>query len=641
MSETPHDRAPDTRDPNAEPAARYRGGPTPLRTVAFGPFEMHPWVFPGAATIILSMVILTMITPGTVGGAFDAMQAWIVETFGWLYVLSMSAFLLFAIWLGFGRYGHVKLGKDTDEPEFGRLAWFAMLFSAGMGIGLVFWSVAEPVYHFTNPPEARGNDLDAARTAMALTIFHWGLHPWGLYAVVSIALAYFGYRRGHALSFRSVFYPLIGERVNGRIGDLIDILAVVATLFGVATSLGLGSMQVNAGLNALLGVSISVPVQITLIACITAVATVSVVAGLDAGIRRLSELNMAIAGCLLLFVIIAGSTLFFFNSLVENVGAYLQRLPFNSFWTGTFEEEAGREWLGSWTVFYWGWWIAWSPFVGMFIARVSRGRTFREFITGVLLVPTAVGVIWLTAFGSSALHQATHPEEANTPGSTYPVAVTTTEGLTDAVGDTVVGPNGEAHPAAADGTLKGPEGRLIEVNQTDHGPELVIAQTGESFEPSPEQVYDGKLEAEQKSLTVPEYVTEPVLNESHTATIDRVATVLFVLLESYPLKWVTWTLATLCIILFFVTSSDSASMVIDIIASGGNPDPPVGTRLFWAITEGLVASALLLAGGLNALQTASITAALPFCVVLILMCFSLTTALVRHESSGGKETKID
>jgi choline/glycine/proline betaine transport protein len=633
MSETRRDPTPSSRDPNAEPAARYRGGPTPLRTVSFGPFEMHPWVFPGAAAIILSMVVLTMITPDAVGGAFESMQAWIVETFGWLYILSMSAFLLFALWLGFGRFGHVKLGKDTDTPEFGRLAWFAMLFSAGMGIGLVFWSVAEPVYHFTNPPEARGNDLDAARTAMALTIFHWGLHPWGLYAVVSVALAYFGYRRGHALSFRSVFYPLIGERVNGRVGDLIDILAVVATLFGVATSLGLGAMQVNAGLNALLGVSISVPVQITLIAGITAVATISVVAGLDAGIRRLSELNMAIAACLLLFVVLAGSTLFFFNSLVENIGAYLQRLPFNSFWTGTFEEEAGREWLGSWTVFYWGWWIAWSPFVGMFIARVSRGRTFREFITGVLLVPTAVGIVWLTAFGSSALHQATHPDQASTPGTTYPVAVTTAEGLTDADGDAVVGPNGGALTRTETGALLGPEGRALEVNHTEHGPELVVAETGEPFEPTPEQVYDGKLAAEEKSLTVPEYITEPVLNESRTATIDRVATVLFVLLESYPLKWVTWTLATLCIILFFVTSSDSASMVIDIIASGGNPDPPVGTRLFWAITEGLVAAALLLAGGLNALQTASITAALPFCVVLILMCVSLTTALVRHESA--------
>jgi choline/glycine/proline betaine transport protein len=578
--------------PEANEADLGRTGPTPRRTVTLGPFEMHPTVFPSAAAIILVMLAAAVLLPGGVGEVFDSIQAWIVKTFGWLYVLTMSGFLVFALWLGFGRYGHVKLGADDEKPEFGRLPWFAMLFSAGMGIGLVFWSVAEPVYHFLSPPEARGNDLDAARTAMALTIFHWGLHPWALYAVVSAALAYFGFRRGHALSFRSVFHPLIGERVNGPIGDAIDILAVVATLFGVATSLGLGAMQVNAGLNFLLGVQISTPVQIALIAGITAVATVSVVRGLDAGIRRLSELNMAIAGFLLLFVIVAGSTLFFLNALVENLGAYLQRLPYNSFWTGTFESESGRSWLGSWTVFYWGWWIAWSPFVGMFIARVSRGRTLREFISGVLLVPTAVGIVWLTAFGSAALHQTTHPGENDLPGTEYPVAVTT-----------------------EDGAFVAESGEAIATGELPVGPDDPIAQ-------------------ETRPLTVAEFVTEPVLNESHTDTVDNIATVLFVLLDAYPLETLTWTLATLCIVLFFVTSSDSASMVIDIIASGGNPDPPVGTRLFWAITEGAVASILLLAGGLRALQTASITAALPFTVVLILMCVSLAKGLATHESTA-------
>lgn len=605
--------------------------PTPLGTVSFGPFEMHPVVFPAAAAIILAMLSVAIAIPGEVENLFDSVQGWIVETFGWLYVLTMSAFLVFAVWLGFGRYSHVRLGPDGEEPEFGRLAWFAMLFSAGMGIGLVFWSVAEPVYHFTSPPGGRGNDLDAARTAMALTIFHWGLHPWALYAVVSIALAYFGYRRGHALSFRSVFFPLFGERVNGRLGDSIDVLAVVATLFGVATSLGLGAMQVNAGLNALLGVTISTPVQILLIAGITAVATCSVVMGLDSGIRRLSELNIGIAAFLLVFVIVAGSTLFFFNALVENVGAYLQRLPFNSFWTGTFEEEAGRAWLGSWTVFYWGWWIAWSPFVGMFIARVSKGRTFREFILGVLLVPTAVGIIWLTAFGSAALHQETHPGEAGLPGTTYPVRVTTDAGLVKGEGGVLVGPNGGELTRTEEGSLVGPGGRELEVKPGEDGPEVVVASTGEPFHPTPDQQYEGSLAAEERPLTVVGYLNAPVLNDEHTGTIDRVATVLFVLLDSYPLETLTWTLATLCIILFFVTSSDSASMVIDIIASGGNPDPPVSTRLFWAILEGVVASVLLLAGGLGALQTASITAALPFTFVLILMCFSLVRGLARHE----------
>jgi len=606
-------------------------GPTPLRSVSLGPFEMHPIVFPAAAATILVLLAAAIFLTTEVGDLFNTIQAWIVKTFGWLYVLSMSGFLAFSLWLGFGRYSHVKLGRDDEKPEFGKIAWFSMLFSAGMGIGLVFWSVAEPVYHFTNPPEARGNDLDAARTAMALTIFHWGLHPWALYAVVSAALAYFGFRRGHALSFRSVFHPVIGDRINGPIGDVIDILAVVATLIGVATSLGLGAMQVNAGLNFLLGISISTPVQVVLIAGITGVATISVVKGLDAGIRRLSEINMAIAGFLLLFVIIAGSTLFFLNALVENVGAYLQRLPYNSFWTGTFESEQGRTWLGDWTVFYWGWWIAWSPFVGMFIARVSRGRTLREFILGVLLVPTAVGIIWLTAFGSAALHQSTHPTEANLPDTTYPVRIMTQEGLFAGEGGVVIGPRGGTLTRGEDGTLLGPAGRELSLTTTGGGPSLLVAATGEPFEPAPDQLYQGPFAAEERLLTVPQYITEPVLNKSHTDTIDNIATVLFVLLDSYPLEIVTWSLATLCIILFFVTSSDSASMVIDIIASGGNPDPPVATRLFWAITEGLVAAILLLAGGLQALQTAAISAALPLTFVLIVMCYSLAKGLAKHE----------
>jgi len=607
-------------------------GPTPLRSVSLGPFEMHPVVFPAAAAIILALLAVAVILPGTAGDLFDNVQSWIVKTFGWLYVLSMSGFLGFALWLGFGRYSHVRLGADDERPEFGRISWFAMLFSAGMGIGLVFWSVAEPVYHFTSPPEARGNDLDAARTAMALTIFHWGLHPWALYAVVSCALAYFGFRRGHSLSFRSVFHPLIGDRINGPIGDTVDVLAVVATLIGVATSLGLGAMQVNAGLNVLLGVTISTPVQVALIAGITAVATVSVVKGLDAGIRRLSELNLVIAATLLVFVVVAGSTLFFLNALVENIGAYLQRLPYNSFWTGTFEDEAGREWLGSWTIFYWGWWIAWSPFVGMFIARVSRGRTFREFISGVLLVPTGVGIIWLTAFGSAALHQSTHPGEAALPETTYPVKITTEQGLFAGEAGVVIGPNGSELTRADDGTLIGPAGRELELTNTEAGPALTVTATGDTFVPGPDDLYQGPFAADDLRLTVAEYINQPVLNQEHTEGVDRIATALFVLLDAYPLETLSWSLATICIILFFVTSSDSASMVIDIIASGGNPDPPVGTRLFWAIAEGLVASILLLAGGLKALQTASITAALPFTIVLILMCVSLAKGLAEHES---------
>jgi len=679
------------------------------RAVVAGPFEFHPIVFPASGAIILALVLFAIIVPSSTAEAiFVGAQGWIVEKFGWLYVAAMSSFLAFAVWLGMGRFGTVRLGKDGERPEFRRISWFAMLFSAGMGIGLLFWSVAEPVYHFTSPPEGPSRNLDAARNAMALTIFHWGFHPWALYAVVALALAYFGFRKGMPLSFRSVFEPLFGERVHGTLGDVIDVLAVVSTLIGVATSLGLGAMQVNAGLNFLVGSEISVVVQIALIGSITALATVSVVLGLDGGIRRLSELNLVLATLLLFLLVVGGGTLFFFNSVVENVGSYFQVLPSNALRTGAFQPDAWREWAGSWTIFYWGWWIAWSPFVGLFIARVSRGRTIREFMAGVLLVPTGVSVVWLTAFGSSALHQ----ELADNPSqnATYPVQIQTPVSLpTDAEGR-VIGPRGERYVRNEDGTLRAPDGTtvrptsdasLVDVETGEPyrsenagsapvngiwrsgsipmrpvaesgeiiGPDgglytrrpdgrltapdgsivrfnpdgaLVLAGSGQSYSYSG-QPYAGAYAADERPLTVVDYIDEPVLDKDRKELIysevnqGKVATALFVLLEGYPLSTIAMIVATTSIILFFVTSSDSASMVIDIIASGGNPDPPVGTRLFWAILEGLVAAVLLLAGGLTALQTASITAALPFTIVLILLCVSLLRGLIRDETGRSTE----
>ena len=625
------------------PAADSAGARTPpkevatgqgqLNTVSLGPaFEFHPTVFPVAALIIIVLVGAAIFLPGQTDSLFASVQNRIVTSFGWLYVLAMSGFLALAVWLGYGRFASVKLGDDDEKPEFPRLTWFAMLFSAGMGIGLLFWSVAEPIYHFTDPPSGRGGGLDDARQAMALTIFHWGLHPWALYAVVALALGYFGFRQKLPLSFRSLLYPVFGKRVHGPIGDVVDILAVVATLVGVATSLGLGAMQVNAGLNFLLGVPTNDLVRIGLIAGITAVATVSVVLGLHTGIRRLSELNMALAAVLLLFVIFGGGTLFFLNALVENVGSYLQTIPHNSFWTGTFEED-GREWLGSWTIFYWGWWIAWSPFVGTFIARISRGRTFREFITGVLLVPVGVSIIWLTAFGASVLEQ--DLTAGPNTGEDFPVQVRSDEGLPVAESGAIVGPKDglyERLEGQPDSLRHLGSGQLVTVTQDGR----ILDEEGEPFDPPGASDYTGAFAFETERLTAVEYLQEPVLNSSHTQLLDRIPTVLFVLLSSYPLVWLTASIATLCIILFFVTSSDSASMVIDIIASGGNPDPPVGTRLFWAITEGAVAAALLVGGGLQALQTASITAALPFVFVLLLACGSLVRGLFLYETSRAK-----
>ncbi len=488
--------------------------------------DVHPVVFWTSASLILGILGVSVVATDTVGGFFAHVQKAIVTHMGWFYVISMTGFLVFAVWLLFSRFGKIRLGPDDSRPDFSTPTWFAMLFSAGMGIGLIFFSVAEPILHYGSPPTGPGETLVAARNSMGLTFFHWGLHPWAVYSIVGVSLAYFSFRRGLPLSMRSVFYPLLGPRVHGRLGDAVDILAVVSTLFGVATSLGLGAMQVNAGLHHVFGLHQSMAVQVVIIALITLLATASVVSGLDVGIRRLSELTMLMAALLLVFLFVMGPSTFLMNAFVENLGAYLQRLPNNSFSTGVFEGAQSREWLGSWTVFYWGWWIAWSPFVGMFIARISRGRTIREFLVAVLLGPTVAGFIWLTVFGDSALHQ-----EIYGAG-----------GLSSAVSDSI-------------------------------------------------------------------------------------PTAVFVLLERYPLAWLTSLICTLCVVLFFVTSSDSASLVVDTIASGGKQDPPVPQRVFWAVLEGVVAATLLLAGGLLALQTAAITTALPLCALIIVMCFALVKGL--------------
>lgn len=561
-----------------------------LPSWSLGPhFEMHPVVFPAGALIVLSLVLTCFLLPSDdLQATFVLIRDGIGDRFGWLYVVAMTGFVLLSAWLAFGRFGHVKLGQDDEKPEFSRISWFAMLFSAGMGIGMLFFSVAEPVYHFESTPPGFADGLDPSRLSMAVTIFHWGLHPWALYAIVGLALAYFGFRRGMPLSFRSLLYPIFGDKVWGRTGDIIDVLAIIATLTGVATSLGIGAQQVNAGLSFLFGISTDTGTQVMLIAAITGAATISVVMGLDAGIRRLSELNIAMAGALMVMVIIGGGVIAYLGAAVENVGAYLQILPFNSFRTGAFNA-AGRSWLNGWTVFYWAWWISWSPFVGMFIARVSRGRTIREFIIGVLLVPTTVGILWLTAFGTTTLRQHTDHLDKLAAESPYEPA--------------------EELP-------------IYSVALTDADGELL-------------KTAEGGFEFEEQPLTAVEYLSAPVVTSDGSSQIAQLPTVLFSLIDglfSSPLLVkLSAGIATLCIILFFVTSSDSASMVIDIIASGGNPDPPVGTRLFWALTEGLVASALLVAGGLDALQAASITAALPLVFILLAACYSLVVALFRFE----------
>lgn len=487
----------------------------------------NPFVFYASAGMV-AVCVAGAAWAGAAGNRFFSdLLAGISHTFGWLYVLTVSGFVLFAAALASGRFGHIRLGRDDEEPEFSTASWFSMLFSAGMGIGLLFFSVAEPITHYANPPDGVPQSVEAARAAMLITFFHWGFHAWGIYAVVGAALAYFCFRHDLPLSLRSCLQPFVGDRLYGRLGDVVDLLAVFATIFGLATSLGLGAMQVNAGLSRVFGVENSSSVQVLIIAVITAAATLSVVSGLSAGVRRLSELNMALAALLLVFVFVSGPTLFLLDAFVDNLGYYLSSLISRSFLRDAYRQ---GDWYADWTLFYFAWWIAWSPFVGTFVARISRGRTLREFILGVLLVPSLLTFFWLTVFGDTALYQQIHGQQ-----------------------------------------------------------DLVSVV---SAAPS---------------------------------------TAIYALLAELPLATITAPLAALLVALFFVTSSDSGSLVVDMLTSGGNPDPPVWQRIFWAVTEGVVAGVLLLLGGLRALQSAAISAGLPLLLVLFLLCVGLWRSLSMSE----------
>ncbi|RFA33079.1 BCCT family transporter [Alkalilimnicola ehrlichii] len=487
------------------------------------------------AVILLFVVVGARFTEHT-GRAFGVIQNILITYFGWFYVIAVTFFLIFVVILMFSRYGSIRLGGNDSEPDYSYGTWFAMLFSAGMGIGLLFFSVAEPISHFAEPPVEAGGTVAAAQNALRLTYFHWGLHAWGIYIIVGLSLAYFSFRRGLPLAIRSAFYPLLGPRIYGPIGNLIDILAVFGTMFGIATSLGLGVMQINAGLNYLFGLAESIPIQIALIAIITAIATLSVVLGLDRGIRRLSEFNLSLGLLLALLVLAIGPTMFIVDNVVQTTGFYLQRLLETTVWLNAFGD---KEWQAEWTLFYWGWWIAWSPFVGMFIARISRGRTIREFILGVLLVPTLLTFAWMAIFGGTALHI----------------------------------------------ELFG-EGGLVQIVE------------------------------------------------------DNLPLALFALLQDFPFAMLTSSIATIVVLTFFVTSSDSGSLVIDILASGGHAQSPTIQRLFWAVLEGVVAAILLLTGGLLALQTAAVTTALPFTVVLLFMCYSLHRSLRSEPLTPGRHPNL-
>jgi choline/glycine/proline betaine transport protein len=497
-------------------------------------FDVDNQVFWPSAAIIIAFIAVTLIVGEPMDQIFSSIQSSISNAGGWFFILSVNIFLFFVLFIAFSKYGKIRLGGAKSRPEFSTMAWFAMLFSAGMGIGILFWSVGEPISHFINPPNADPRTVEAARESMEITFLHWGLHAWGIYALVGMALAFFTFNKKLPLTLSSVFYPLLGEKVHGPWGKVINVLAVVATLFGLATSLGMGVQQVSAGLAHLVNLPDTITSQVILITVITLAATGSVVAGLSGGVKKLSQLNMIIGGVFLLFMLIVGPSLFIFNSFIQNIGSYVQNFFELSSWTESYQQS---DWQSDWTVFYWAWWVSWSPFVGMFIARISRGRTLKEFVLGVLIVPTLITFFWLSTFGGSAM--------------------------------------------------------FLELNS---------------------------------------------LADIASAVTDNIATSLYVLLEQFPLSSITSIVGVVLVTSFFITSSDSGSLVVDSLTAGGKLDAPVPQRVFWAMTEGAVAAVLLIGGGLGALQTAAISTGLPFAILLFILMWSLLKGL-KKEHSGMMETK--
>ncbi|MBV0932481.1 BCCT family transporter [Marinobacterium weihaiense] len=508
--------------------------------VNVGPFglDIHNRVFAISGLAVVAFVILTLAFQNQVEPLFTGLRNWLTGNLDWFFISAANIFVVICLVLIVTPLGRVRLGGTEAQPDYGYLGWFSMLFAAGMGIGLMFFGVSEPMSHALSsfggvsvgedglrtdwaPLGAAGNDPEAARQlGMAATIFHWGLHPWAIYAVMALGLALFSFNKGLPLTIRSVFYPLLGERVWGWPGHIIDILAVLATLFGLATSLGYGASQATSGLNYLFGIPMGDTTQILLVIGITAIALVSVLAGLDAGVKRLSEINMILAILLLVFVIFVGPTLLLMTGFFDNLVAYLSFLP-------ELSNPVGREdvnFVSGWTAFYWAWWISWCPFVGMFIARVSRGRTVREFLIAVLLVPSTACVLWMTVFGGTAI---------------------------------------DLH-----------------------------------------------------------------FSEGYTAIKDADLPLrLFTMLDALPLAEITSFIAIVLVMVFFVTSSDSGSLVIDVIAAGGKVDAPTPQRVFWCTFEGLVAIALILGGGLAALQAMAVSTGLPFTLVLLMAAFSMIKGL--------------
>ncbi|GAA1459366.1 BCCT family transporter [Nocardiopsis exhalans] len=498
--------------------------------------ETNPAIFFISATFTVVFVVSAIAFTDSVDAVFGAVSNWILSYLGWLYILGVTSFLIFLIWIAASRFGKIRLGSPDSKPEYSNLTWFCMLFAAGIGSILMFWGVAEPVSHFANPPQqnVEPESVQAAEQAMGFTLYHFGLHTWTIFCLPALAFAYFVYRRGLPFRVSSIFYPFLGERIHGPIGRSIDILAVLGTLFGVAVTIGLGTMQINSGLNTLFGIEETRLTQIILITVITLIAVISVMTGLDVGIKWLSSINIVMAVGLLLFVFFAGSSLFLAKGIIETTGVYLEWLVPLSFWNDAFGDTG---WQGSWTVFYWAWTITWSPFVGIFIARISKGRTIREFVIGVLGLPTAFSIVWFSVFGLSSFDM-----ELNGNG-----------GLVD---------------------------------------EVVVQ--------------------------------------------EDIPGALFAFLANYPLATFLSVVSIVIVVIFFTTSSDSASLVVDMLCSG-TQQSPTRQRVFWGITEGVVAATVLTAsgvGGLDALQQTIIVFGLPFFIIGFFMMAALVKSLSAETAEG-------
>ena len=492
---------------------------------------LAPWVFWPAAGLVISITAFSIIAPKIANTVFTTLQSNVISSFSWYYVLITAFFVAFALWLGFSRFGDIKLGKDDDKPEFSMISWISFLFAAGMGIGLVFYGVAEPLSHFANPrPGVTGTEIELAQRAMSQTFLHWGVHAWAIYVVVGLALAYAIHRRGRPVSIRWTLEPLLGERIRGGWGNLIDVIALVGTVFGVATSLGLGVLQISAGLEKAGVAEANLTTQIAVIVVVVAFTILSLISGIGRGMKWLSTTNLLLAAVLLVFLLIVGPTAFLFREFVQSMGNYLQNFIGLSFTVSAYAGEAGEQWQASWTTFYWGWWMSWAPFVGVFIARVSKGRTVREFVGGVMLVPTVLTFLWFSVLGGNAIYRELYGE-----------------------------------------------GGLINS--------------------------DGSVDADSA---------------------------LFDLIAGLPAGTALTFGVILLIGIFFVTSADSGALVMSMIATGGSTEPPKRIRIFFALLASFLAIALLITGGLQTLQTAAILSALPFSVVMLMICAATVTAFSRE-----------